>query len=259
MQKLIKVALDALRASETPNPTNELRYILGHVLDNQNYLDFETLTLTDLQKKEFQKIIRERNAGKPLAKIIGIKEFWSDKFFTNEHTLDPRPETEIIIEAVLELKSQQANLRILDLGTGTGCILLTLLKEFSNASGVGIDISAKALKVAEKNSRNLNLTDRVQIFQSNWFEKVTGKFDIITANPPYISTNCSELEENVKKFEPHAALLAGNDGCAAYREIFKHAKNFLTPNGWMFVEIGKGQEKIVTQDIAEFICRIGSF
>ena len=182
--------------------------------------------------------IQRRLAGEPIAKIIGKKGFWKDDFIVSKDVLDPRPDSETLIEAVLEkFPDKNAPLRILDLGTGSGCLLLSLLGEYKNATGIGIDISDKALAIANQNKRN----KKANFIQRDMRQNLSdlGKFDMMISNPPYIPTDeIQTLERDVKDYDPLLALDGGKDGLELYRAL---AKQHLAPH--LFIEIGKDQEQ----------------
>ena len=189
-----------------------------------------------------QTILNERAGGKPLSKILGYKEFYGRNFKTNEHTLDPRPETEILIEKSLTFLKGTPNPKILDLGTGTGCIPITLLSERPDATATAVDISKDALAVARHNKETHAQQDRLTCIQSNWFESVEGQFDVITSNPPYIDSNAiPNLAPEVKNHDPILALDGGKNGLEPYEIIFSNIKNHLNPQGRAFFEIGYDQ------------------
>jgi len=208
--------------------------------------EFDGYQLSNLDPKiieEYNRLIDQRITGTPIAYITESKEFWSLKFKVTPATLIPRPDTETLIEASLDLFSKSAKMNILDLGTGSGAILLSLLSEFPNASGVGVDVCSKALEIAQENAKNLGLASRSQFIQSNWFEKVSGKYNLIVSNPPYISEQeYTRLDITVKNFEPQKALVGGKDGLECYRMISSSARNHLIPKeGFLALEIGSTQ------------------
>lgn len=200
-----------------------------------------------LQQKNYaDKLILRRANLEPMAYIIGYKDFWKHSFIVNRSTLIPRPETELIIEKVLQFyQNKDLPLKILDLGTGSGCIIISILHEYPNASGIGVDISKDALSIAKKNSKLIKVNNRLKLIKSNWFDSIAGKFDIIVANPPYISEH-ENIENSVKNFEPATALFAPKSGLAHYYIIANHTVKFLNPHGMFFFEVGNKQSDAVS-------------
>jgi release factor glutamine methyltransferase len=179
-----------------------------------------------------------RATHEPFSHIAGRRAFWNHDFYVTADVLDPRPDTETLVEAALSLPFDT----VLDLGTGSGCILCSLLAERPSTTGVGADISPDALKVAQRNAEITGTTDRVQLLESDWFDAVEGCFDLITSNPPYITESAySELDPTVQRFEPRIALTPGGDGLAPYRLIAQKGADFLVPDGYALLEIGYDQ------------------
>ncbi|OUR76477.1 protein-(glutamine-N5) methyltransferase, release factor-specific [Alphaproteobacteria bacterium 46_93_T64] len=203
--------------------------------------------LTEPEVQQFQKLIDRRATREPVSHILGQREFWSRDFFVTSDVLDPRPDSETLIDAVLKhTKETRAPDAILDLGTGSGCLLLTLLAEIKNAKGVGVDLSDKALEIAVKNAKSLSLEDRSSFLKSLWFENVSGTFDVIVSNPPYIETDdIAGLQTEVRDFEPRLALDGGEDGLECYRQITAEISVFLKPEGFVIFEVGIGQDVAV--------------
>lgn len=198
----------------------------------------------------FEGYVARRLQGEPVSRIKGNKEFYGRCFEVDAHTLDPRPDTETLIEAALAVVAekgwQDRPLGLLDLGTGSGCILLTLLAELPLAEGVGADLSEGALLRAAENASRLGLADRVQFIASDWFEGVSGKFDLILSNPPYIaSAEIAGLAREVAGFDPMLALDGGVDGLDAYRRIAQNMPQALNDGGQIVIEIGPTQAKEV--------------
>ncbi|HML93058.1 peptide chain release factor N(5)-glutamine methyltransferase [Methyloceanibacter sp.] len=199
----------------------------------------------------FQGYVARRLAGEPVSRIRGTREFYGRDFRIGPQTLDPRPDTETLVAAVLDIVGREARagrpLRILDLGTGSGCILTTLLAELPDATGVGADISPGALRLARANAESVGVADRARFAVSDWFEALAGRYDIIVSNPPYIASDeIGGLAPEVAEHDPLAALDGGPDGLDAYRRIAAGAPAFLVPGGHLLVEIGCTQGDAVT-------------
>ncbi len=231
------------------------RLLLQEVLkiSYEELLVSATRVVNDEEYKLFQEYMLRRLKREPISKILQRKDFWKYRFKTTEATLDPRPESETLIESVLaEYKDKNRELKILDLGTGTGCLVLTLLKEFPKATGLGVDASMEALKVAGENAQTLEISDRINFVKGNWTSGITDKFDIIISNPPYIKTNQIDyLSDEVRLFDPKGALDGGQDGISAYREILNNIEKVMDKHARIFFEIGKWQEEEVTKLIKE--------
>jgi release factor glutamine methyltransferase len=197
-------------------------------------------------------LARRRLEGEPVSRILGTREFWGLEFLLGSETLDPRPDSETLIEAVLEaVDDRQAALRVLDLGTGSGCLLLALLSELPNATGLGIDCVEGALAVARQNAEHLGLTGRVQFQQGDWGKGLEPGFDLVVSNPPYIPTpDLDGLGREVRDHDPLRALDGGADGLDAYRVLAPCTERLLAPGGLAFWEFGIGQADDVSQ-IAE--------
>mgnify|MGYP001467523620 CR=1 FL=1 len=216
--------------------------------DNQN--------IPYLTTKKFYKLINRRSKNEPLAYILNYKDFWLHKFYVTKHSLIPRPETELMIE-MLSKYFKSKSPEILDIGLGSGCILLSLLMELKKARGVGLDISKNAIRVAKKNSRNLMLDNRIKFLNRSISDYLAGKFDLIVSNPPYINTRqMAYLPPDVKNFEPHVALNGGYDGLDVIRKVIYKSKSILKINGILAIEIGNGQYKKVSQILKEHKFRI---
>ena len=196
-----------------------------------------------------QDVGARRAAGEPLSRIVGKREFWGLSLAITPQVLDPRPETETIVEAALSILSDRHEdpLRILDLGVGSGALLCALLTEFGLARGIGVDISTDAADVARGNLRACGLSLRAEIRLGDWTRGIEGRFDLIVSNPPYIPTvDLPRLPREVRNFDPWLALDGGIDGLAAYRRILPESRCLLAPGGWLLVELGAGQAAKVT-------------
>ena len=189
----------------------------------------------------FKKLIERRSLKEPIAYIIKEKEFWSKKFYVNQDTLIPRPETELMVEKIINIFKNK-KLFILDIGTGTGCIILSILSELNNTKGIGIDISAKAIQIATQNSKQHKLINRVKFYRKSFNNIYNYKFDLIVSNPPYIkSKDIKNLDDDIKKFEPKLALDGGNDGLDVIKKVIYKSKSILKKKGMLALEIGNEQ------------------
>jgi release factor glutamine methyltransferase len=199
--------------------------------------------LARAEEAELELLVRRRLAREPIAYILGEKEFWSLPFKVGPAVLIPRPESETVIEAALAaLPERQAALRILDLGTGSGCLLLALLSELPNATGLGVDVSAAALEIAEANAHRLGLAGRARFEKRTWGAGLDRRFDLVVSNPPYVSeADRAKLQPEIRDFEPQEALFAGPDGLEAYRALAPECARLLRPAGFLVLEIGQGQ------------------
>lgn len=187
--------------------------------------------------------IEKRALRMPLSHVLGYRDFYKHRFIVTSDVLDPRPDTETLVDVALQAQFT----RVLDLGTGSGCILLSLLGERPAATGVGTDVSQAALDIAAQNAAALDLTPRATYVKSDWFSNVQGSFDLIVSNPPYIAAaEMNDLQHEVRLFEPTGALTDGADGLSAYRIIARDAADYLTPNGLLIFEIGPTQGAAVT-------------
>lgn len=218
-------------------------------LFNFTYKDFMLgKQLKDWQLSKITSIIEERvSTHRPIQQIIGQANFCSHHFFVNESTLIPRPETEIIVEETLKIVENKDSIKILDIGTGSGCIPISIVLKNPNITAHAVDISKDALKTAERNALLHNVYEKIKFYESDVFENVKEKFDIIISNPPYIPLKDKEtLQIEVKNFDPPTALFTNDDdGIEFYEEIISNAKDFLLQNGYLIFELGKGQyEKV---------------
>jgi len=192
---------------------------------------------------KFNSLIKRRMKGEPVAYLLNKKEFWRETFYVNNDVLIPRPDTEIIVEEVLKLFPLKSKLRMLDIGTGSGCILLSVLKERPNFNGIGIDISKKSIKVCKYNTELFNLSNRVKFYNSDVDNFTIGKYDLITSNPAYINfLSLRYLEKDVFNFEPKLALNGGIDGFSQIRKVIDKATILIKKNGKFFLEIGSNQK-----------------
>ncbi len=237
-------------AGNIPDAANEARdlTLAGLNLQRVDLLNAPDAPVLPEQSLQTLNFMQRRLNGEPVDRILGYREFYGHKFYLNLDTLSPREDSECVVNLALSVvKDRQRPVHILDLGTGTGCLLLTLLAELPSATGLGIDLSQNAVNMAGKNAQNLKLDARARFITSDWFENVTQKFDLIISNPPYIETHILlQLEREVREHDPMLALDGGSDGLNCYRLIAARAGQVLNPNGYVVVEIGMGQSESVT-------------
>ena len=257
---IIKPALIILQKSNNKSPNLDCRILLGHAMGlNRSVYPHEQIKITQKEINKFKTLIEERKKGKPVSRIINKKQFWKMNFTLNEETLDPRPDSEVIIESILKhFKDKLGNLRILDLGSGSGCLGLSILNEYKNSKGILIDASLDSLEIAKINAVDYNLFHRSKFINLNWFKKEwtkellqnieNKKFDIIISNPPYIPSNdINNLQIEVKRFEPRLALDGGKDGMDSYKSILPNIIDILKPEGKIFLEIGHNQQNLINK------------
>jgi len=238
--QVLPAAVARLRDAGVPDPVMDARRLLAHAMN----VPFGRLTihledpLTAPARAAFEAALVARGLRQPVSQIVGGRDFWGRWFRVTRDVLDPRPETETLIAAAL----CEPAARILDLGTGSGCILVTLLAEWSDATGLGVDVSRAALDVAAFNAKALDVSGRAAWLESCWATGVDGPFDLIVSNPPYVSSaDMAALSPEVHTWEPHIALTPGGDALAAYREIIPVAAGLLAPEGRLVLEIGPTQ------------------
>lgn len=246
---LLREAAGALAAAGVPDAARDARLLMAHAADLP--ADRIVLHLDDgvdaPRQAAFRRLVAARLERRPVSQIVGHRLFRGRRFRVTPDVLDPRPETETLVAAALD----GGFLRVLDLGTGSGCILLTLLSERLGASGLGVDVSAAALEVAAANRDDLGLAGRAELAAGSWFAPVSGRFDLIVSNPPYIAADeMPALAPEVRDWEPRVALTPGGDGLDAYRAIVAGLGAHLAPGGRVLFEIGPTQGAAVTALIA---------
>ena len=204
----------------------------------------------------FKEYLLRRSYNEPIAYIMGEKEFWSKKFYVSKGTLIPRPETELLVDKILKLY-QGKKISILDIGTGSGCIIISILSSLKNSNGIGIDISKNAILTAKKNALKHKLTDRLKFLNKSLNNIFGKKFDLIVSNPPYIdSKDIKNLSDDIKRYEPRIALDGGNDGLDLIRKVIYKSKHILKINGMLALEIGNEQIKKVSKILIDNNFRI---
>jgi release factor glutamine methyltransferase len=284
LAKFLATAIQKLRGADIGNPELDARLLVGHVLmlDCAQMLSQSQRELTPDEIGAMKNLLARRMAGEPVARIVALREFWGLAFGLNEATLDPRQDSETLIEAVLlhiknnpspaktkgllckpkfslplpqgERKNISGNMQILDLGTGTGCLLLALLHELPKATGIGIDINPRAIEQAKENAAVLGLGERSNFRVGNWLEGLEETFDIIVSNPPYIpAKEIPTLMREVRDYDPLQALDGGEDGLDPYRLLIPQLVDFLNPQGLVAFEVGYEQ----AQQVADLLRNAG--
>ena len=230
------------------NPHLDSEILMTQVIDK----DREYILLNskkDLDKEDlntFQELIKKRSTGKPIAYLTNKKFFWNSEFTLSDDILIPRPDTELLVEKVLDLTTYKKKLNILEIGVGSGCILLSILKERKSFYGTGIDISKSCLKISKLNAIKLKVSSKLKLYKSNVDKFNLGKYDLILSNPPYIKNfDLKYLEKGVAKFEPKLALDGGLDGLSAIRKVIKKSSELIKKNGKFIIEIGFDQKNKV--------------
>jgi release factor glutamine methyltransferase len=260
MQRALVEAAQILRQAGIETPELDARVLLCHAagLSHETYIARARDALSADAAPRLERAIARRLAREPVARITGAREFYGRSFILGKDTLDPRPDTETLIEAALDIVREQGwqdkPLKLLDLGTGTGCILVTLLAELPRAVGLGTDLSLGALAIAAANASAQRVSSRASFAASDWLDAISGKFDLILSNPPYLAAGeIAGLATEVSAHDPHLALNGGADGLEAYRRIAMRAHDLLTKDGRLIVEIGLGQG----EDVAAIFARAG--
>lgn len=234
----LRQAVARLAGAGVPDPARDARLLLAHAMGiapDRLTLELSAALAPDAAAR-FDAALAERAARRPVSQITGTRAFWKHRFRVTQDTLDPRPETETLVAAALDLPWRS----VLDLGTGTGAILISLLAERPGATGLGVDLSDAALQVARQNAADLGVD--AEFRRSDWFAAVEGRFDLVVSNPPYIALDeMPALSPEVRDWEPHSALTDFGDGLSAYRIIAAGLGDVLSPGGTFLAEIGAAQ------------------
>ena len=250
---LIKFGARELKQKRIVSSKLDSELLLSKILNKKREEVLINLEQEICQKNlsRYKKLIIRRSQNEPVAYILKEKEFWSKSFFVNRDTLIPRPETELMVDKLIEIYKNRKT-SILDIGTGSGCILISLLSELKNSQGVGIDISKKALAIAKKNSEIHKISNNIKFLNKSVDSKFNEKFDLIVSNPPYIqSSEIKNLSEDIKRYEPRIALDGGNDGLDLIKKIIYKAEYILKVKGMLALEIGNEQFKKVSKILLE--------
>ena len=229
------------KVSSSPELDSEILLMKALRVSRAYLYTYNEKVISEPKKKLLEELLNRRMNKEPIAYILGKKEFWSRDFYINQHTLIPRPESEMLVELIIKANARKKISSILELGTGSGCISVSLAKELSHSQIVSTDICAKALEVANKNAQHYGVNN-ISFIKSDWFNKLDNqKFDCIVSNPPYIKEDDPYLSELT--FEPSKALVSGDDGLEAIEIISSNAAEYLSPEGKIFIEHGKDQKK----------------
>ena len=246
----IKEGSKILNSKFIPNPLLDAEILMAKIINkDRNYilLNYSNpINKNDLNN--FYKLIEQRSLGSPVAYLTKKKSFWNSEFIVSNDTLIPRPDTELVVDNALKLTKQRNKLNILDIGVGSGCILLSILKEREDFVGVGIDISEKCLNISKKNAINLKVSSRVKLYKSDVDKFNLGKYDLVVSNPPYIKKcKLKYLDRDVIRFEPKQALDGGLDGLSEIRKVIKKSSELIKKNGKLILEIGFDQKNKVIE------------
>ena len=250
IENILIEGTNTLKQSGVSNPQLDCQILLSNSINkDKKYIILNPKQiLNDGQLSDFKSLIEKRKKGEPIAYLINKKEFWNNEFFVNKDVLIPRPDTELIVEEVLKIYSKNTHLQVLDIGTGSGCILLSILKERKYFYGTGIDISKKSINVSKFNAKKLNLVNRIKFFHSSVDNFNAGKYDLIVSNPPYIElVSLKYLEKDIVNFEPKLALSGGFDGFSKIRKVINKANYLIKKNGKFILEIGFNQKNKVKE------------
>ncbi len=256
-RELLIDGISKLKSSKIPNPEIDARILLSYAINYQNTIYMHNnISISKKEKNKFYCFLNKRIQGKPVSRILGSRNFWKNNFLINEYTLDPRPDSEVIIDVLTKtFGNSSKHFQVLDLGSGSGCIGLSLIDEIENSSLLSVDVCKQSLEILDKNAIRLNLMNKSHYAQINWFEDTwienikiitqneklfsKNKFDIIVCNPPYIkSLDIEKLQNEVKNYDPLVSLDGGVDGCDSYRAIFKDLRELLATDGLCCFEIG---------------------
>ena len=254
LENTLKEASKKLKNNNITSHALDAQIILADIMgiERELLITSDSINISQDIREKYNTAINRRINNEPIAYITGKKEFWSQDFLTNKSTLIPRPETELLIYKIIDIfKNKRIN--ILDIGTGTGCILLSLLKELYNSRGIGIDISSEAIKIAKANSKNLNLVNKAKFKNFEIDNYTLGKYDLIVSNPPYIpSKDIKKLSKDIINFEPKEALDGGSDGLDLIKKVIYKSGILLKRNGMLALEIGFGQYRRVSEILKHY-------
>ncbi|MDR0407147.1 MAG: peptide chain release factor N(5)-glutamine methyltransferase [Holosporales bacterium] len=246
-RELFSEGVATLREARIESASTAVRLFLAFVLGKE---EFQEKEVSSANIEQFRALIAHHKIGYPVSKLIGCRYFWDKPFFVDINVLDPRPDSETLIEAILQTVPADFSGKVLDFGTGSGCLLETLLIHCPHMQGIGVDCSQQALQIAQKNAVHLGVIDRAHFVCSNWGKALNQrrKFDVILSNPPYIARKeIPTLPRSVALYDPFIALDGGEDGLACYRDLVPSIRHFLRLHGHVFLEIDKGQQEAVKE------------
>ena len=244
----INEGLKILKSKFIPNPLLDAEILMAKTINkDRNYILLNSSSpINKNYLNNFFKLIKQRSLGNPVAYLTKKKSFWNSEFFITKDILIPRPDTELVVENILRLTKQKSKINILDIGVGSGCIIVSILKERENFRGTGIDLSKKCLIISKKNAIAQKVSSRLKLYKSNVDKFNLGKYDLIVSNPPYIKTkNIKYLDRDVANFEPRIALDGGLDGLSEIRKVIKKSSELIKKNGKFILEIGFDQKNKV--------------
>lgn len=246
LRDLLTLGQQKLKQADIDTAGRDARLLAAAAMDiNTAHVALKAFDHVSKQQQDhFESMIEQRRSFKPVSRILGKRQFWNRWFEISPDVLDPRGDSEVLVNLALQQKAD----RILDLGTGSGILALTLLSEWPDALAVGADICEKALLIAQRNAVQLEVSDRFQAQKSDWFEAIGGQFDLIVSNPPYIGKDeVPHLDPDVRLYDPMIALSPGRDALQAYQNIARDAIDYLKLGGWLLVEIGFRQGEAVRE------------
>ena len=256
--EIIKFGSNLLKEKKIPSFILDSEILLSKVLNKtrEDILISLDQKINKMNISVYNEYLKRRSNSEPIAYILGEKEFWSKKFYINKDTLIPRPETELLVDKILKIYGEK-KISILDIGTGSGCIIISLLSSLKHSYGIGIDISKNAILVAKKNALKHKLAKRVKFLNKSLKNIFSKKFDLIVSNPPYIdSKDLKNLSDDIKRYEPRIALDGGNDGLDVIKKVIYKSQHILKIKGMLALEIGNEQFKKVSKILIDNNFRI---
>ena len=254
-QTILDEASNLLKNYNIKNPRLDSELLLSNSLNisRENLLLNLNKKINSNECKVFKSLLKRRTKKMPIAYILGYKDFWKSKFYINNSVLIPRPETELVVEEALNYLPKNKSKNVLDIGTGSGCILISLLKERPKSVGTGIDISKNAIKIAKINAKLQHIDNRTRFINSDVDKYNSGKYDLALSNPPYIKkTEISRLEEDIRNFEPELALNGGSNGYSKIEKVIEKSSYLLKSNGKLILEIGYDQANFSSQLLKKY-------